>query len=234
MTRKLFLISDYADNFDKYAASLVQAAGGKEARIAFLMQGGRDWEKYFLQYKKSFMKSSPLDFFPVFPDDEYEYEPIMVKKLKKATAIFVGGGHTFRYIRAYAESELTPIILKKYRSGIPYGGLSAGAILAVRLGILKKVILKPHFSQQNRFFELQKKIKKRKAIFGLGLDDGIWLEIDDETEGLVCGKGNCYHCSKTETGEFKFKIYHPGEKILFKSMKISPGAEKVNDSQNEK
>ena len=221
MTRKLFLISDYADNFDKYAARFVQATGGKKAEIAFLMQGGRNWEQYFLQYKESFMKSSPMDFFPVYPDDEYEYEPEMVKKLKRATGIFIGGGHTFRYIRAYAESELTPIILKKYKLGIPYGGLSAGAILAVRLRILKKIVLKPHFSQQNRFFELQKKIKKSKAYFGLGLDDGIWLEIKDETDGLVCGKGNCYHCSKTETGEFKFKIYHPGDKILFKAKEIS-------------
>ena len=216
MAQKLFLVSDYTDKFDEYSARFVEASGGNKAKIVFLMQGGKGWEKPFELYKNSFMKSTPADFFPVYPDDDDEFTPTMIKKLKKATGIFVGGGYTFRYIRAYVESELTPIIKEKYNSGIPYGGLSAGAIITFRLGFLHKVIIKPHFSQQNRFYELQKKMKRKKYIFGLGLDDGIWLEIDDGTEGIVHGKGNCYRCSKTETGEFKIKIYHPGDKILLK------------------
>jgi len=216
MNRKLFLISNFTDNFKDYAARFVEAAGGKEAKIVYLMQGGKDWKKYYLQYKEVFQKSGPIDFFPIYPDEEYEFEPEMIKRLKSATGIFVGGGHTFRYIRAYAESELTPIIQKKYRAGIPYGGLSAGAIITVRMGMLKKIILKPHFSQQNRFFELQKKLKNSKAKFGLGLDDGIWLEIEDETEGTICGKGSCYYCYKKAGKGFEFKIYHPGDKITFK------------------
>ncbi|MFC1898605.1 Type 1 glutamine amidotransferase-like domain-containing protein [Candidatus Cloacimonadota bacterium] len=213
MTRKLFLISDYKDNFDEFAARFVEASGGKKAKIVFLMQGGKDWKKYYLQYRDNFQKTSPIDFYPIFPDDDDEFIPEMVKKLKKATGIFVGGGYTFRYIRAYAESELTKIIVEKYNAGVPYGGLSAGAIITLRLGILDKIILKPHFSQQNRFFELQKKLRKSKAQFGLGLDDGIWLEVENEVNGLVFGKGNCYRCSKTENEEFETKIYHPGDKI---------------------
>ena len=217
MIRKLFLVSDFADNFDKFAASFVRACGGKKANIVFLMQGGKDWETYFIDYQKSFLKSELTNFSPIYPDDEYEYEPAMVKKLKNASGIFVGGGYAFRYIRAYAESEITPIIMEKYRAGIPYAGLSSGAIITLRLGILPNIILKPHFSQQNRFFELQKKLRKSKAAFGLGLDDGIWLEIEDETKGLVCGKGNCYRCSKIGNEEFEFKIYHPGDEIILKT-----------------
>ena len=225
MNRRLFLISDFSNNFKDYAARFVEAAGGKKAEIVYLMQGGKDWKKYYLQYRDIFQKSEPIDFFPIYPDEEYEFEPEMIKKLKSATGIFVGGGHTFRYIQAYAESELTPIIQKKYQAGIPYGGLSAGAIITARMGMLKKIIIKPHFSQQNRFFELQKKLKNSKAKLGLGLDDGIWLEIEDEAEGTIFGKGGCHYCYKTEAGKFEYKIYCPGDKIEFKT-KEGEGEEK--------
>jgi cyanophycinase len=213
MNRKLFLVSDFSEKFDEFAARFVEVSGGEKAKIVFMMQGGKDWEKYYLQYKEKFQKTALIDFYPIYPDDDDEFDPKMVKKLKNATGVFVGGGYTFRYIRAYAESELTKIITKKYQSGIPYGGLSAGAIITIRLGILHKIILKPHFSQQNRFFELQKKLRKSRAQFGLGLDDGIWLEIDNEVNGKIFGKGNCYRCNKLDNKEFETKIYHPGNEI---------------------
>lgn len=216
MSRKLFLVSDFTDNFSDFAVNFIEACGGSKANIAYLMQGEREWEQYFQQYEKIFLKTKKISFFPVFPSDDFEFEPEMIKKLKKATGIFVGGGHTFRFIRAYVESELSPIIKEKYNSGIPYAGLSAGAIITLRFRFLRKIVLKPHFTQQNRFFQLQKKIRNTKARFGLGLDDGIWLEIEDENEALVCGKGGCYYCRKNETDDFEFKIYHPGDKISFK------------------
>ena len=81
MSRKLFLISDFTNNFIDYAKRFVEAAGGKEAKIVYLMQGGKDWEKYYMQYKEVFQKSGVLDFFPIYPDEEYEFEPEMIKKI---------------------------------------------------------------------------------------------------------------------------------------------------------
>ena len=72
MVRKLFLISNFTENFKDYTDRFVKAAGGKDARIVFLMQGGKDWEKYYLQYNEVFQKSGPIDFFPIYPDEEFE------------------------------------------------------------------------------------------------------------------------------------------------------------------
>ena len=217
MVRKLFLVSNFSAEFDNFAARFAEACGGRKAKIAFLMQGDKDWEEHFSLYQQSFRKIYPVKLYPIFPDEEYEFEQEMVKKLKKATGIFIGGGYAFRYILAYAQSELTPIIKEKYFSGIPYAGLSAGAVITMRLGLLPEIVLKPHFIEQNRFFELQKKLRRSKVEYGIGLDDGIWLEVENETKGIVFGKGNCYRCTKTENEEFEFKIYRPGDEIILKT-----------------
>lgn len=217
MDRKLFLVSKFTDEFAKFTVSFIEAAGGRKAKIAFLMQDDKDWEEHFAFYREIFRKSAPIKLFPVFPDEENEFKPEMVKKLKKATGIFVDDGFTFRFIMAYTRSEITPIIKEKYYSGIPYAGLAAGAIITIRLGFLPKMAFEPHFNQRNRFYELQKKLCNSKADYGLGLDDGIWLEIENETRTIVCGKGSCYICNKIENGEFEFKIFHPGDEFKLKT-----------------
>lgn len=207
MTRKLFLISDITDSFQEFCKHYVAACGGEKAKIAFLMQGGKDWKKYFIQYEKSFRKSEFADFFPVFPDKNFNFESEMIEKLKQATGIFVGGGNTFRYIKAYTQSHLAEIIKEKYSQGIPYAGLSAGAIITIRLEFLPHFIIKPHFKQKNRFFELIDKMKSDKKVFGLGLNDGIWIEIQDENKFSFHGDGKCYFFRHDNPAKYEFQIF---------------------------
>ncbi|MDN5354985.1 MAG: cyanophycinase [Candidatus Cloacimonadota bacterium] len=204
MERKLFLISEVTANFSEICRKFVLAAGGEHARIAYLMQGDKNWQKYFDEYKEYFEKYKPASINPIFPNQSNDLTATMYSNLEKATGIFVGGGYTFRYINAYTQQQICQLILQKYNSGTIYAGLSAGAILTIRLGILPNFAIKPHFTRRNRLLELAKKVNKAK--YGLGIDDGCWLEVTDETEFKIFGVGNCYFFTKKATNHFNLQI----------------------------
>jgi dipeptidase E len=50
--------------------------------------------------------------------------------VKKAQAIYIGGGNTFRLLNELYAKDLIPVIRKRIQSGSPYIGISAGANVA--------------------------------------------------------------------------------------------------------
>ncbi len=209
--RELFLLSDFGEQSTTFLSHFIKSSGADRSRIAFLMQGEKNWEKHFFDYKRIFSSKNTLDFFPIFPEKKLSFSEKMIDKLQQATGIFVGGGYMFRYIQAYTAEPLCSIIKRQYLAGIPYAGLSAGAILSNRLGILPQFAIKPHFNTKKRFSELLKKMKANRAKFGLGLDDGIFVEIYNEQEMKIFGKGSCYLFRNKGNDEYILKILHNGQ-----------------------
>ena len=98
--------------------------------------------------------------------------------------------------------------------GVPYGGLSAGAILSIRLGFLNNCCIKPHFSEKKRFQELIKKMRTSSAEYGLGIDSSICLEIVNEKDVKVFGKGRLYFFSRLTNNHYDLKVYRPNSSFV--------------------
>jgi len=49
--KRVFLYGDVADNFEANSAWFVEAAGARDARIALLLMGGPNWERYVARYR---------------------------------------------------------------------------------------------------------------------------------------------------------------------------------------
>jgi dipeptidase E len=59
-----------------------------------------------------------------------ELEVVPLDQLSSAEAIFVGGGNTFRLLKALYSRELLNTIRDRVRAGLPYIGSSAGTVIA--------------------------------------------------------------------------------------------------------
>jgi len=73
---------------------------------------------------------------PVQPDEQGVLPRDTADAVRAATGIFIGGGDTRRYHDLYVRSEVGAVIRERCAAGVPYGGLSAGALLAPEVAML--------------------------------------------------------------------------------------------------
>ena len=137
MMEQLFLFGDVSTNFGTVSKPFIRASGGADARIALLLQGGQGWERFVPRYRDPWMRVGAEEVVPIVPTDDYALEEKAVRSINECTGIFVAGGDTEIYHRVYASEKIGSIIRSRYREGIPYGGVSAGAIIAPETCILQ-------------------------------------------------------------------------------------------------
>lgn len=130
---------------------------------------------------------------------EQAKDPILLEDLKKADAIYFGGGRTYKYMDAYLDTEahrLMENVLE--RGGIILGG-SAGAQIQgdflvrgdprtnktlwmegndVGLGFIKGVIIDVHYRERGRENLLPSLLVKHPQLLGIGIDEttAIWVQ----------------------------------------------------------
>ncbi len=131
--------------------------------------------------------------------------------VREAEAVFVGGGNTFRLLKALYDTSLMDVIREQVRNGIPFIGSSAGSIVAGpslkttkdmpivqpasfdALGLVPFQI-SPHFldpdpasthmgeTQEER---IQQFLEENDAPV-VGLREGSWIRVEGQS-GILCG-----------------------------------------------
>lgn len=118
----------YPATYGRFAA----AAGGARARIACVLVDHPDRDMHYGWARSAFVVVGVDDTFPVFVSP---HAPLHRDALDGATGIFVGGGLTPDYYDAIVPSARSwlPGLLEQ---GLPYAGISAGAMIAARQAIV--------------------------------------------------------------------------------------------------
>jgi len=113
--------------YGRFVASI-----GEERRIACVLLDGDDREVYFGRSANAFSSVGAPDVYPVFVSRD---RPLRAEDLEGAAGVFVGGGLTPAYHDAIVPdpARWLPRLLDR---GIPYGGFSAGAMIAPVQGII--------------------------------------------------------------------------------------------------
>jgi len=129
--KRVFLFGDMADNFEANSVSFVEAAGGGSARIALFLIGGPGWERYVPRYRDPWMHLGAAEVCPIVPvEGTTQLSDDGLACLRFCSGIFIGGGDTRQYHSIYACPEVAAIIRERHEASVPFGGASAGALIA--------------------------------------------------------------------------------------------------------
>jgi cyanophycinase len=204
---KLFLLGGDGV-LDAVAEEFVPAAGGREAVIALLMQGGSDWERYVPRYAEPWAWRGATCYYPIAPDESGKLDLDDVSaKLREATGICIGGGHTPTYHRLYATGPIRGLIRERHQAGVPVVGLSAGALIALDvcvldsdetewdsprvvpgLGLAHDLLVEVHFTERNRLPDLLEAMVQAKMSVGWGIDEAACMVVEEGRFQRILGR----------------------------------------------
>jgi dipeptidase E len=122
---RLLLISNstlHGSGYLDHAASEISGFLGGVKRVLFVPYALQDRDKYAAQARERFAKMG------------YELDSIHTSEASEAVreseAIFIGGGNTFRLLKALYDHDLLNAIRDRISDGMPYIGSSAGSNVA--------------------------------------------------------------------------------------------------------
>ncbi|MBM3127249.1 MAG: hypothetical protein FJ009_01275 [Chloroflexi bacterium] len=220
--RQLFLLGGSAA-FDVAAEEFVPASGGRNARIALLLQGGRNWQTYVPEYARAWQARGASRYDVIVPDHAGKFDVDQVAAtLERATGIFIGGGHAPTYQRLYATEPLRARLRERYARGIPIAGCSAGALIVSRvcafhpgeedagariaegLGLVDDLLVGAHFTADNALPHLLDAMVRARVRRAWGIDDGACVVLENEKFARVLGRA-AYEIVMTD---FSNRLYH--------------------------
>jgi cyanophycinase len=124
--------------------------------------------------------------------------PENLAALKRATAVWFGGGRQWRFVDAYEGTKIPELFRDVLRRGGVIGGSSAGATIQgdylcrgapggpnnivcegyeKALGFLPGVAIDQHFTQRNRFKDMVLLMKTYPQFLGIGLDEATAIVV---------------------------------------------------------
>lgn len=214
--RLLFLLGG-GSAFDIAAEEFVPAAGEADATIALLLASGKGLEEYLPDYTQPWIRRGVSRYSLIFPGQGGTFALDAVSsKLREATGIFIGGGHTPTYHHLYATEPIRSILQERYHKGIPIAGCSAGALIAPEicalpsdetedaslkivdgLGLVSDLVVGVHFTERNSLPELLKAMIKSETRTGWGIDEPACAVFEDGEFKRVLG-GVVYEITVTD------------------------------------
>ena len=185
--------------FDSAAEAFTPSAGGSAATIALLLQGGPNWEKYVAQYVEPWLQRGVTRYHAIVPREDGTLDvEAAATRLRAASGIFIGGGHTPTYLRLYATEPLRSIIRERYQQGVPYAGMSAGALIAPQicaippddtgersvrlasgLGLIEDCVIGVHFTASNALPHVLEAMAQTQTATGWGINDDACAVFED-------------------------------------------------------
>ena len=126
MTRRILLISSstvYGSGYLDHAAEEIRDFLGKTNQVLFVPYALYDHDTYTSQAQDRARKMG-------YALESVHRAADARRAVDEAEAIFIGGGNTFRLLKALYDFDLIGAIRRRVETGMPYIGSSAGTVVA--------------------------------------------------------------------------------------------------------
>ncbi len=203
----------FAEITRHFFEALDQAGNG---RVVLLLQGGPTWARYVARYRDPWLDQTKVDVVPVAPGTDGKLAMDDHAALEACSGIFMGGGDTEAYRQSFVSSPTGKTIRAKVAAGVPYGGVSAGAILAGAAGtggldLLPNLVIEPHFDEGSGRAALDVAMERAGVRTGLGLGEAVGVSINGD-EAAVDGQGHLVVVRRLSDRLEEFAV-SPGETV---------------------
>lgn len=201
--------------------SLVNMAGGKDARLVYIPCSEKDSidgpQRTVEYWKKLGVKSATYlhtkDRIKANSDSEF------LEPLKNATGIWFGGGRQWNFADSYYGTQAHKLMKEVLKRGGVIGGSSAGASIQARylaratpianyrimapgyerggLGFISGVAIDQHFSQRERQKDMTQLMARHPQLLGIGIDEATAIIVNKSLAEVV-GRGKVHFYDRTQ------------------------------------
>lgn len=212
----------------------VELAGGEEASIVVLPTAMPDpvseQDRIADAFRRAGAKSVKV--LTGRTPEKVESEEYL-QAFEEATGIWFGGGRQWRFVDAYENTKVVPLMHAVLDKGGVIMGSSAGASIQAEylargtpigntsiyadgyergLGFLPGVAVDQHFTQRNRFNDLRSLIDRYPQLLGIGIDEATAIIVEDSTAKVVGAGGTHFLDAKKrgEEDELRFESVYAG------------------------
>jgi len=138
-------------------------------------------QRYAATYRDAWLKVGAGEVTAICPPGSLVLTASQLQTLEQSTGVFISGGPTSLYQRIYATRIVSRVIGKLYDSGVPYGGVSAGAMLACDSCQVGGSIVKTRTNEfqlgSNEFVETHRRPRPGVHV-GFAIKSGLGLVKD--------------------------------------------------------
>jgi len=86
--------------------------------------------RYEARYREAWLEEGAGEVSAIYPPANLILESNQLRELRESTGLFMAGGNTSLYQKIYGRKSVSRLIKELHDAGVPYGGVSAGAMMA--------------------------------------------------------------------------------------------------------
>lgn len=223
---KLILFGGIGENFPTLSVQALFNGARTAGSMALLLQDEIIAEPFRQVAGRWAEYCSKIDFILL---SQLDWTKKAADAVKSASIILLGPGKTMKYRDAILASSVGNLIAQRVAVGIPYAGISAGAMLAGEclardtedgiavfpaLGLLKGMCIEPHYESPDRDASLQYQMKNTGLNRGLGIGNAVCALISGD-DCIVAGNGLCTLKQRCDAGGETEAHYQAGDQFSF-------------------